>query len=233
MPTGIAEPRSRKSGLGSLLSSALLAAALIGCEPGPSAAPNSEPVRTVEPSPTEAITELDAVQAASVGPWRRLPVIPGPAFVAPFEAGCQAAEPKLRGQRAAVIDVRGAKIVTLVYDMGAAAFVCRSTTDDPAKPFDVRAIEVPTGELDPDGIDIAFYEAVRVGDQLETLLVGRIGPVPEVALVIAGFPDQTFVWGAHANGWYTMWWQGKVAMEGVATTNIRHEVLSEADQPLP
>jgi hypothetical protein len=208
----------------------------------PSASPtlsSGEPIPTdtasTLPEP-EATATPDLVTELATGAWRRKPVGAPTGFAAAHEAGCRAALPAIGTQPLAVVDLRGEDLLTLVFGDMTAGHACWATLDDPANPLEVRPLDVIAGA--PDGIDLSLYEAIDLGGTIRTFAIGRVGPLSEPrevlgdqnpAFVIAGFDDETFVWGAFANSWYAMWWPGVDQSDGVAITNGRNEVLDSTE----
>ena len=71
---------------------------------------------------------------------------------------------------------------------------------------------------------------MKTGEPVRTLLVGRVGAI--AGLVIAGFDDETYIFGSLGGGWYAMWWPGTAAMAAVSATTSGHVVLSDAEGTL-
>jgi len=207
-----------------------VASVLLGCGPAAPAASNlaTSPTETsgAVPSATEPGEAVDPVQAMAVGAWRAIPVDVSRAFSAPFEAGCRAAEPGLAGLFAALVDVRGANAVDIVFVRDREAYLCRARVDAPATPEAITKLAVAAAALPEDGIDVALYTLVGNGDSARTILVGRVGTA--AAHVIAGFDDESYIFGAQSGGWYAMWWPGTALMAAVSSTDKAHIVLTAA-----
>ena len=204
------------------------------------AAPTDPPVTEGPPATEEPTATPDLVTSLATGAWRRKPVGAPLGFVSEIEAACRAALPTTRTQPLAVTDLRGEHLATLVFGDMATGSACWATLDAPDTPVEARELTFEPGA--PDGIDVVLYEPVEAGGTVRTFLIGRVGPMSEprpvlgdqnIAQVIAGFDNETFVWGAFANGWYAMWWPGNDHTDGVAATNGRNEVLDSANPAPP
>lgn len=210
---------------------ALLVAVIVGaCEVTGSPLPSSGSAGT--PSATEealATQPGDPAMAAAVGPWRRVPFNADPAFGAPYVAACRAASADIDQLPAAVVDVRGQGWITVLFASADKAFLCRTTVADPAHPLAIDPIDVPSGTVSETGLDLARYEEIGSGSSTTSFAVGRVGPTP--AEVIAGFDDQTFVFGTRGGGWYVMWWPTGVSCDGIAAVDHGHVVLASVDPP--
>jgi hypothetical protein len=219
---------AQPSRVGALVASlALAASVLAGCNPGDG---SLQPSDTVEPTDAPLATvPTDPSLAAALGPWRRVPFKADPAFGIPFIAGCKGAEAAIGDTPAVVVDVRGRGWITAVFASDSAAFLCRTTVDDPTDPVEVRPMAVPTGSLAQDGIDLALWTEVQSGAETITYAAGRVGSLP--AEVIGGFVDQSFVFGTHANGWWIAWWPPQVASDGFAAVDQGHVVLNNVLPP--
>ncbi|MBI3751746.1 MAG: hypothetical protein HY263_08865 [Chloroflexi bacterium] len=182
--------------------------------------PTERPIATVPADPT---------LAAAVGPWRRVPAKADPAFGATFVAGCRAAEAAIGSMPARVVDVRGRGWITVLLASDTAAFLCRTTVDDPAHPVEIRSVTVPSATIATDQIDLALWTQVRISPETITYAVGRVGPEP--ADVIGGYVDQTFVFATHENGWWVAWWPPQAASDGFAAVDHGHVVLNEVKAP--
>jgi hypothetical protein len=168
--------------------------------------------------------------AAATGPWRRVPFPADPGFTAAQEAGCRNGPVAIGSSAARVVtDVRGGGRILLVFVATTKAYLCVASFDDPAHPVDVETLAVPSTALAPDGIDLVFYTEVGSGASTIAYAVGRVGPEPKA--VIAGFVDQTFVFGATGGGWYSMWWPVTIACDGISAVNQAHIVLDNAPAP--
>lgn len=213
-----------------LLVSVLATVALGACSstdgsptPGPGQAsgePTERPIATVPGDPA---------LAAALGPWRRVPFQADPAFGAPFAAACRSADASIGAAPVKVVDVRGRGWITVLFASDTAAFLCRTTIDDPTHPLEVRAITVPGGTIAGDQIDLVLWTEVRIAPETITYAVGRVGPDP--AEVIGGFVDQTFVFATHANGWWVAWWPPQAASDGFAAVDHSHIVLNNVKPP--
>lgn len=191
--------------------------------PGPGQStgePTDRPIATVP---------ADPALAAAIGPWRRVPYPSEASFGAPFVAGCRAAEAAIGSMPAMVVDVRGRGWITVLFASDTAAFLCRTTVDDPTHPVEVRPVTVPGGTVAGDQIDLALWTQVRIPPETITYAVGRVGPDP--AEVIGGFIDQTFVFATHENGWWVAWWPPQAASDGFAAVDHSHVVLDNAKPP--
>lgn len=191
--------------------------------PGPglaSAVPTERPIATVPDDPA---------LAAAVGPWRRVPFQADPAFGGPFAAACRSADASIGAAPVHVVDVRGRGWITVLFVSDTAAFLCRTTINDPSHPLEVRAIAIPGGTISGDQIDLALWTQVRIPPETITYAVGRVGPAP--AEVIGGFVDQTFVFATHQNGWWVAWWPPQAASDGFAAVDNSHLVLNNVKPP--
>lgn len=191
--------------------------------PGPGQAsgePTERPIATVPGDPA---------LAAALGPWRRVPFQADPAFGAPFAAACRSADASIGPMPVKVVDVRGRGWITVLFASDSAAFLCRTTVDDPTHPVEVRAVAVPSGPVSADQIDLALWTQVRIPPETITYAVGRVGPEP--AEVIGGFVDQTFVFATHQNGWWVAWWPPQAASDGFAAVDHSHIVLNNVKPP--
>jgi hypothetical protein len=210
---------------------ALLVAVILGaCDATGSPTASSGSVGT--PAATEAALAsqpADPAMAAAVGPWRRVPFKSDPAFGAPYVAACRAASADIGQIPATVVDVRGQGWITVLFASSDKAFLCRTTVADPAHPLAIEPIDVPAAALADDGIDLAHYEELGTGSGTTSFAVGRVGPTP--AFVIAGFDDQSFVFGTVGGGWYVMWWPTGVTCDGISAVNQSHLVLDTAHAP--
>ena len=113
-------------------------------------------------------------------------------------------------------------------DAGDAAWLCRGTGIGDATVVD---LEVPEGAVADDGLDVALYRRFHDADGARTVLVGRVGSLARD--VIAGFDDESFVWGTEGGGWYVMWWPGTINAAGVSSVDGRNNVLEGVDLGLP
>ena len=184
------------------------------------ARPTDQPLATVPSDPT---------LAAALGPWRRVPFQADPAFGVPFVAGCRGVEAAIGSMRAVVVDVRGRGWITVLFASETAAFLCRTTVDDPTHPLEVRAVAVPGGSVTGDQIDLALWTPVRIAPETITYAVGRVGPEP--AEVIGVFNDQSFVYGTHQNGWWVAWWPPQPPIDGFSAVDHSHLVLNHVAAP--
>ena len=225
----VARQATRRVGRGA--ARVILALALVGCDAA-TATPFQPSVSPTEaaseaPSPSQPDQTTDPLVAIAAGVWRAVPVDVSRAFSAPFEAGCRAAEPALSGLIAALVDVRGANVVQIVFAHDHDAYLCRARVDAPATPDAVTKLDVAAGALPDDGIDIALYTLIGNGDSARTILVGRVGTI--AAHVIAGFDNETYIFGAQSGGWYALWWPSPALMNGVSSTDKGHVVLTEVN----
>jgi hypothetical protein len=221
-------PRGRTLALTAL---ALLVALVAGaCDatgsPGPSSLGSDTPATTEAPLTTQP---SDPAMAAAVGPWRRVPFKADPGFGALYVAACRAASPDIGQIPATVVDVRGRGWITVLFASSQKAFLCRTTVGDPAHPLAIESIDVPAGTLAGGGVDLANYEELGKGSETTSFAVGRVGPTPSA--VIAGFDDQTFVFGTMGGGWYVMWWPTGVTCDGISSVNNSHIVLDSTHAP--
>jgi hypothetical protein len=206
------------------------AVSLLGCEAGPTTQPSAtvSVLETTAPGATRT-PAVDLVMAAAIGPWRSQPLPPDRAFSAPFEASCRVAEPAIASLPMAVVDLRGASLLTIVFADASTAYVCWIAIESPDKPEAIRRLEVPSTTLADDDIDLLLYASTTRAGMEATWVIGRLGSTPR--FVITGFPDESYVFGAHAGGWYAMWWPGTGETDNVAATDGRHVVLNEARAP--
>jgi len=221
----------RTSSLGAAAACATLAAGLVlaACDSkplgselrgGPTIEPTDAPIATVP---------ADPALAAAIGPWRRVPFKADEAFGAPYVAACAAAEPKIGRMPVAVVDVRGSGWIAVLFAGAKAAYLCRTTVDDPSHPLEIRPIVVPAGTITGTEIDLALWTSVQVATERATYAVGRVGPDP--ADVIGGFVDQSFVFATHANGWWVAWWPPQPDSDGFAAVDRGHVVLNNVLVP--
>jgi hypothetical protein len=222
------------------LAGALVLAACGGtASPVPSGTPRETlgPLITQEP-PTDAPPTVapsdDLVTGLAKGPWRRKPVAAPPSFWSAAAASCRVGNDFLDDLQPVVVDVRGEERLTIVYAGAAGAAVCWTGIGSLAGSAALMRLEVPATAAD--GIDVRYY-GPPPGETSSTLAIGRLGPMSQpanvlgdqnVASVIAGFDDETFVWAAFANSWYAMWWPSTDPTDGIATVNGRNEVLATA-----
>ena len=213
-----------------LLIALVATVALAACGPSDGSATPGVGQASNEPSDQPIATvPADPALAAALGPWRRVPYQADPSFGVPFVAGCRAAEAGIGSMPAKVVDVRGRGWITALFASDTAAFLCRTTVDDPTHPVEVRAVAVPGGSVVGDQIDLALWTGVRIAPETITYAVGRVGPVP--AEVIGGFVDQTFVFATHENGWWVAWWPPQAASDGFAAVDNSHLVLNNVKPP--
>jgi hypothetical protein len=220
-----------------------IAAGLMACAANPSGtaltpiAPESFSPETAQPT-SEPTDEL--VESLIRGDWRRHPVEPPADLIAALEPGCLNEDPAIGQLPVALVDLRGEELATVVFGDETAGYACSSGLEDPAATPEVRALVVPP--VPEDGVEVLVYEVVESPGPTRILLIGRVGPLSQprpvagshiATQVIAGFDDETFVWGSFASGWYAMWWPGVQATDGVAATNARNEVLAGAVPSLP
>src|SRR5690349_3969914 len=120
-----------------IAAAATLGVALSAC----GGASESPPVGATAPAtdPPIATVPADPALAAAIGPWRRVPFKADAAFAAPYAAACAAAEPTIGTTPVAVVDVRGNGWIAVLFASTNAAYLCRTTVDDPSHPIEVRA----------------------------------------------------------------------------------------------
>lgn len=211
---------------------AALAICLAACDagspaPGASSGPGGSPVPT---RVAQASQPSDPATAAATGPWRRVPFVVDASFGAQQEAGCRNGVVAIPTALARVLtDVRGEGRVLMLFASSTKAFLCVTSIDDPAHPVDVESLTVPAKAIAADGIDLVSYAETGSGSGTIVTAVGRVGPTPTA--VIAGFVDQTFVFGAMGGGWYSMWWPVTVACDGISSVNNAHIVLDNTPAP--
>ena len=204
--------------------------ALAACDAS-AGTPTPDPGRTGgEPTDAPIATVPgDPALAAAIGPWRRVPYQADAAFGAAFAQACRSADASIGATPVKVVDVRGRGWITVLFASDSAAFLCRTTVDDPTHPVEVRAVAVPSGTVSADQIDLALWTQVRIAPETITYAVGRVGPEP--AEVIGGFVDQTFVFATHQNGWWVAWWPPQAASDGFAAVDRSHIVLNNVKPP--
>jgi len=206
--------------------------AMTGCDSAASTAPGGPAGGGSAPAVTRVPQETtgDPATAAATGSWRRVPFPTDPSFAAAQESGCRGGPVAIPASATRVVtDVRGQGRLLLVFASATRAFLCVTSVDDPADPVDVESFSVPAAPVADDGIDLVYYTETGTGSGTLAFAVGRVGPAPKA--VIAGFVDQTFVFGAMGGGWYSMWWPVTVACDGIASVNGAHVVLESTHAP--
>jgi hypothetical protein len=221
--------RAERRTLRRLVVAAVATLTLTACGPSGTATPG---VGQATGAPTErpiATVPADPALAAAIGPWRRVPYQADPAFGATFVAGCRAGEAAIGAMPAKAVDIRGRGWITVLFASESAAFLCRTTVDDPTHPVEIRAVTVPSGTVTADEIDLALWTQVRISPETITYAAGRVGPDP--AFVIGGFIDQTFIFATQSNGWWLAWWPPQAASDGFSATDHSHIVLNHVKPP--
>ena len=201
-------------------------ASIAAPQTAPSAAPVGSSAGPSTPSPSDPVT----------GWFRRGGVPVPPDVLAAATDECRSvptpAYAKDIGSRpVAVSDLRGEGVVILVFASGTTATGCRVTLGDDALSATLFAVEPgPDAPLKEGEITLAAYELDQDGSRERTIAVGRYGD--RVVKVRAGFDDDTYVTSSMANGWYAMWWLGRVRPAVIVAADNRNLAMGKLTPPM-
>jgi hypothetical protein len=193
--------------------------------PATSGAPVGSPAVPSTPSPSDPVT----------GSFRRggVPVPPDVLAAATDECRSVPTPPyaeDIGSRPVAVSDLRGEGVLILVFASATTATGCRVTLDNDALSATLFAVEPgPDAPLDVGEITLAAYELDGDGSRERTIAVGRYGD--RVVKVRAGFDDDTYVTSSMANGWYAMWWLGRVRPAVIVAADNRNLAMGKLTPP--
>ena len=128
-------------------------------------------------------------------------VVEDPLTPSPVASRIDAASPPPASQ-VAVVDARGLGRVTVVFADDARWSACLATIDG----------------------NVTVTAAGQPGDAT----AGSVGDKNAFGTV-AGFDDETYVDGSHANGWYAMWWPGNVEAASVSSIDRGRVTIGSAN----
>jgi hypothetical protein len=202
----------------------LLVAACGGPAPtgGEPVAPRDAPAGKPSPRPTVDATAV--ADAATLGTWRRVPIVPSPATAAAAEEACRAQD-VVGAMPLRLTDARGEGLLTLVFADEATTAVCHAdVAGDGSAAADARVI---AGLADAEALaegHLGPYDLERIvtGTGARFVVVGRVADVPEIGI---SFDD--FTWGKAtlADGWYAPWWPQAAKALSVASVDRRSVVI--------
>jgi hypothetical protein len=167
-----------------------------------------------------AVPARPATLAELTGPWRPTPLLLDPLLRARVEDLCRRDMERRPGSRAAIMDARGASVVT-VRMSGPGAGSC-----DALEVSRNGAVAGAGGGWTQDGVEIlAPLDAMDLGD-FEVQMVGggelkvrgwsvygRVGAA--IASVVVETAGQPLILASIASGWFAAWWPDDIPEEGL------------------
>lgn len=198
---------------------------------------------TASPEPSgSASPEPSGSEALLLGPWRPAPLDVSEDLLSSIAYACRNPDDErlradIKQMPMAVVDARGSALATAIFADDHAAFECRVKLETVGDALGATILEPPS-RLVPDAVDPIADDAIRIVgySRLEgedgaamTQLLGRVGR--HAFEVIPSFDDESEVYSARANGWFSAWWPGAVDAATVGAVDRKNLVISGV--PIP
>src|SRR4051812_45720506 len=180
--------------------------------PAPTPTNGSElpPLESSAPSLSDAAT---AAPSAIAGPWSATPLALADSQVAVVSDACAAAAREKLGETeadlpTAVVDARGAGLVTAILSDGGVGIDCFAHLTDAGATVDaVDRLSVPSVEpVDNATTALTELTAIDDGATQRTIAFGRNGP--DAAAVRLTLADGSQVGATTGDAWWAAWWPG-------------------------
>jgi len=200
------------------------------------ASPLGSPAGSTGGSPAAPAATDDLLAEWLHGKFRRAGVPVSPGLEAEAADACRAvpqpAYVEEIGSRPVVVtDMRGMGVILVEFGDAQGATGCRVEIGDDGsmRASFLHLNEDPSVALEEGAVSLGAMDYVDDGIRQRAIAVGRAGA--RVWKVRAGFDDDTYVTATLRDGWYAMWWPGRIRAAVIVAVDNRNLAMGKLTPP--